>query len=186
MKIRRTLLAANIQGSDLYAPYIPLTAIDGVNLYSLNNVVNATDFTNLFNEYCITGVKLSFNLRRMQQTSPTTSSCTIPTLYFNIDYDGRTIIPANLNAMLEKSTLQRRILEPGKPVTIWVKPRVSNLVYQSTLVNAYGVGRAEQWLSTDYPDAKHYGLAFAIDELRNTSNYVDITATYYMKFRGGQ
>lgn len=186
IKIRRSVNVANIQGSDTYSPYIPLTAIPGVNYYTLGNVINASDFKNLFNEYQISGVKISFNLRRLQNDSVTSAQSTIPTLYFSIDNDGNQIIPANLNEMLEKSTLQRRVLHPGKPVTVWIRPRVSALVYQSVIASAYSTAKGPEWLSTAQPDAMHYGLTWAVDEHRNTGNYIDIVTTYYMRFRGAQ
>jgi len=162
-----------------------------MNAFRLADLPGVTDFTAAFSEYCITGVKLSFHLRRSVQTSndsgTTNNLCTYPTFYFSVQPDGTRLLPANLNEMMEYSTLQRRLLHPEKPFSVFIRPRVSPLEFSSNLAGiSYGTASGPQWISTLYTDVYHYGLKWLIDEFVNTNNFLDVVSTYYVKFRGSR
>lgn len=190
--IRRSFTPGSLQGNDTYAPFYPGLIYasgvwQGVNTWRLSDVINKTDFTNLFNEYCITGVKMSFHLRRLQNSSTTNATSTMPTLYYYTDPDGNGISPTTVENVLERSNMQRRLLNPEKPVQIYIPyPRVSQKLYQSTLTEGFAVAKPNQWIPTENPDVPHYGFGWLIDEHRNTGNYIDIVVTYYFKFRGAK
>lgn len=176
-----------IQGSDVYQPYIPSSIQAGVHVYQLDDLVNYTDFTNLFEEYRIVGVKHRFHLRRDPGANGSLSAgATFPTLYYSTTRTSYTgdLIPTSLNDMLEEANLQQRILEPGKPVTFYHKVYAADPVVGSTTTNSYSVLKSPWIPCGDGGIAAHYGLKYAIDELRNTSQFVDITNTYYLQFRG--
>lgn len=186
IKIKRGFNALNLAGSAAYTPYIPATSINGIQLYRLSDLPNYTEFTALFEEYMITGVKLSFTLRRsvqVQSTGATNSYSTHPHLYYNVDITGNDITASNINGMLEQPNTKRVRLQTEKSTGIYLQPRTSNIIYNTGVTPAYGVNRA-QWIPTAYPNVYHYGLKMLIDEFTDTGNFVDCIATYYVKFRG--
>lgn len=191
IKIRRSLSPASIAGAITGTPLVPSNPISGINLFRLNDVPGVTDFTSLFSEYCIAGVKLTFHLRRSVQTSndsgTTNNLCTWPTFYFAIQTDGGRLVPTSINEMLEHSNLQRRLLNPEKPFSVFIRPRIAPLEFSSSATTiSYASAKGPQWISTIYGDVYHYGLKWLIDEFVNTNNYLDVTTTYYVKFRGAR
>lgn len=186
IKIKRGFNALNLAGNAAYTPYIPSVAIGGVQVFKLADLPNYTDFTNLFEEYMITGIKLSFTIRRSvqtQSTGATNSFATHPHLYYNIDITGNDMVATNVNNMLEQPNTKRVRLQDDRSTGIYLQPRTSNTVYQTGITPAYAVNRM-QWVSTAYPSVPHYGVKMLIDEFTDTGNYVDCIATYYVKFRG--
>lgn len=187
-KIRRSIggPSTTIQGNDAYAPYIPSTTIAGLNVYQLDDLTNYTEFTNLFEEYRIVGVKHRFHLRRMPNSgAPLAASSTVPTLYWSTTRSGYSadLLPSNLNNMLEQANMKQRTLVPGKPVTFYHRVYNNNQQTGSTLLSSYAVSQG--WTPcADAGIAAYYGLMFLIDELRDPAQFVDITSTYYVQFRG--
>jgi len=182
-----------LTGDDISgAPYSPTSPLTGINIYELNDLVNFTDFTNLFEYYKITGVKLRWHLRRAPETDVLAAAATYPQLYYSktkSSYTGDLLAgtgPAAVANMLEESNLQIRVLEPNRPVTMFLRPACATDVYVSALGTAAGAVQTRQpWIPTaDGGDVNWYGLKFIIDELRSPNQFVDVTCTYYMQFKG--
>lgn len=190
VRIRRST-TTTIAGNDAYAPYIPSSLTPGIVSYQLDDLVNYQEFTNLFEEYRIVGVKHRFHLRRQPDTTTTTTSTTntYPTLYYSTIRSGYTsdLLPAGLTDMLEDASTQMRVLTPDKPVTIYHRVYGSNPTQGSTLTDAFTVEKGAPWQPCRDGGIKaYYGMKFAIDEHRNPNNFVDVVNTYYLQFRGAR
>jgi len=189
VKIRRSF-NVTLTGDDILgAPYSPTSVISGINIYELDDLVNFTDFTNLFEYYRITGVKLRWHLRRAPETDVLASAATYPQLYTSktkSSYASDLLAgtgAAAVSNMLESSNLQMRVLEPNKPVTMFLRPAVAQDAFTGTVIASGAVGNP--WLPTaDGGTTNYYGLKFIIDELRSPQQFVDVTATYYVQFKG--
>lgn len=187
IKIRRSFNALNLQGNTLYTPYVNAGNQTGFNLYRLTDLVKSSELTDLFNEYMFVGVKYEFKIRRSVQQGNTGASngyMTWPTMYYNVDTTGSNMGVTGLSDLLEKSTMRKRTLTPEKPFSLFVRPRISDMVYGGSTGVTYASTNAPQWCSTKYPQVNHYGLQWTVDEFQDTGNFIDCVVTYYLKFRG--
>jgi len=174
------------------APYSPTAPLSGINVYELDDLVNFSDFTNLFEYYKITGVKLRWHLRRAPETDVLAAAATYPQLYYSktkSSYSGDILAGvggAAISNMLEESNLQQRVLEPNRPVTVFIKPACAVNAFTASLGTPSGAVLGRQpWIPTaDGGGTNWYGLKFIIDELRSPAQFVDVTCTYYMQFKG--
>lgn len=187
-KIKRVFANFNLQGNAAYAPYLPTSNLYGVNVYRLSDVgankaTALTNLTNMFSEYRLKWVKLQFKLRQSVDSSGVTG--VRPRLYWSRTWNGVTsnLLPSSLGDIMENGDFQTRVLDAERPVTIFIRPRASNPVYQTGATWAYNT-KDSGWIHTDYPAVEHYGLQFAVDSFTDTANYIDVLTTYGLEFKG--
>lgn len=153
---KRSTYLGNITAS-ISALGVP-TPVGNAYAFSLSQLPNVSDFTNLFDQYKITGAKL--------QITPATSegilsplSGTAQPLGFSrvhsvIDYDD-TSAPTSEDQLLEYGS--HKSTAPFQTHTRFIKPKVLQEVYRSTLGTAYAP-KSGQYLDVAYPDIPHYGM----------------------------
>ena len=176
-KIPRTLLPANMVHSftrsamptgyafvnTVYTnPY--LSAADGWVFYggtywTLQDVRNYTEFTNLFDQYRILGVKMTLypqsNTAEAGTQSDTSLPRGIPTLTWAIDLDDSST-PTELQVLMEDSRSHTRYF--NKPVSIFLKPRAHNTIAGS----AQALLPRGTWVDSNYDQVPYYGVKFGI------------------------
>lgn len=168
--VRKTNLNT-ITGNVAYAPYQSYSSI------GLNNVTNASEFSALYDQFRINYVKLQFWLR-IDPGAQTAATASYPRLYWYRDLDSQ--IVATMSEMRERSNLKIAVLNPNRPVTIWVKPNTLAAIYAGVGSTNYKPVFA-QWLDMNVQSTTHYGIKFNIDDLTNTNYKVDIETTYYFE-----
>lgn len=149
--------------------------------WNLGQLANVSEFSNLFDHYCITCIVVKFYLK-IDPSSQTAATASYPKLYYCRDYDDSTA-PGTLNELREHQHTQVRVMNPNRPVTIKLRP--------STLAQTYrGVGTVsytpqwKQWIDMAQTDVPHYGLKWGIDDLTNTNYRVDTETFIYFKCKG--
>lgn len=167
----------NVVGS---AAYNPLTATFSSNAIQLGNVVNSTDFANLYDQYRINYVVLKFWLK-VDPSAQTAAAATFPKIYWYRDYDDSTA-PSSLNEMRENAKTKIAVLHPNRPVTIKFKPNTLQLLYQSAIANQFKPAFG-QWLDMGTTSTGHYGIKYCIDNFTNTNYQLDIEAIFYFQCR---
>lgn len=175
-RFKRRYQALVVSGSPAFTPY------NNGFVVSLSNVVNASEFTNLFDQYCITYVKFAFYL----EVSPDAqggSASVWPKLYYSKDQNDAT--PPTLQELRERSGTQVRVMGPNRPVTVGWRPNILTEAYKTALTTGYAP-KWSQWISTVDSTVPHYGLKFAIDNLTNLNYSVRVEATVWFKCRGQQ
>lgn len=169
---KRNFASFTATGSVAYAPYQSYTNI------ALNQVVNAAEFSALFDQFRITYCVTKFWLR-VDPSAQTASSASYPKLYWTRDYNDQTIL--SQQEMRERGDLKIAILKPDRPVLMKFKP---NLLTQQTYT---GVGTSSytpvfgRWIDMGSTGAVHYGCKWNIDDLTNTNYKVDIETTVYFQ-----
>lgn len=149
--------------------------------FSLNGVPSVTDFTSLYDQYKINGVKVEFipDINNVQQ-SATPGGPIMGMLHTAIDYNSAST-PSSLNQILQypnlRSTRMTRIHKR------YFRPRVAMTVYDGAVANGYGTSARSQWLDCQYPDIPHYGLLVWLDATSPTSIQFNMKVTYYLAFR---
>lgn len=122
-------------------------------LYRLNNVVNVSDFTNLYDQYKIISVKHHFKWSNISQTDDILSNP--PVLQYFTDHDDATN-PTHLE-LLERSATRSFAMRPNKVYSIGIRPAVLSEVYRSSVTTGY-VPKWGQYLDMGNNDIPHYGL----------------------------
>lgn len=152
----------------------------------LKHAVEATDFTQLFDRYRITGVKLKI-LYQNNMGDPN-SHC-LPGMSTAWDGDDAGI-PSNKEDVTRKYRARTSILSANKPFSIYFRPRVTKSVYQSGLTTAYTSERS-CYLDCNNSAIEHYGYKFWIDSWLATTGaqsgqLLTIEPTLYLSMKDPQ
>lgn len=168
------------------------TNIAGTYILSLDQLPNYTEFTSLYDQYMIKGIKLSFVPSGNSYMTSTVSgiSQVVGFSRFNsaIDYDD-TGVPVNENELLQYQSLKTT---PGyRQHSRYFKPKVQFTVADNdiTATTANAGPRGNTWLDCANPSIDHLGLkvwcAAPINSgaTASTSITYSVYATYYMAFK---
>lgn len=158
------------------AGYLPYQSVLGA---TLDNVINHTEFTNLYDQFRINWVKAQFYLR-IDPGAQSAAAASYPRLYWFRDYDDQSLV--TVNDIRENSKGKRAILHPNRPVTIMFKPNVLSEIYRTAISTGYSP-KFSQWIDCSVPNLVHYGIKYCIDDLTNTNYKVDLEITYGLSMR---
>ena len=154
------------------------TAADFNTAYSfqLNDLPGYTEFTGLFDQYCIAKVEIRF-IPIQTVANPTASESL---LYTVIDYDDTTLITAVDCQQYGDCKITRVTDEQKRTFT----PHVAAAFYGGSLFNAYG-NMAAQWVDCTSPAVPHYGIKAVIsaDNSSLVSNSFWVICRYFIKLR---
>lgn len=167
--------SGKIIGSNVNAPFTGVFQLAGI-----MNVINSSNFTDLFDQYRIDKLILKFYLK-VDPGAQTAATATIPRLYCYRDRDDSSI-PANLNEMKENQYCKERVMSLYRPVTLVCRPNALQLLYQSAALNQYKPAFG-QWMDMNTTSTPHYAYKIAIDDLTNTNYFVDVEATLHFSCR---
>lgn len=165
---------------------LPNTEQTGVGIqFQLDQAIDYTDFTALFDRYKIVGVKLKV----MYQCNSAMSAYpgALPIMTYAFDCDDNTS-PANKNAVATKLYAKTRVLNANRPFTIFFKPRITKQVYHGGITSGY-TSEKSTWIDCSNPDVAHYGMKIWINNwLTDTdvANKLTITPTYYISLKDTQ
>lgn len=148
-------------------------------------MIQAVDFTSLFDMYRITKVTYKFQLinnpdaiqvlgatQNSINGTQITSTNTYPKMWYVMDYDGGST--ETLNSIRERQGVKCRILRPNKEIKISFTPRCRVLTYKT--VGAEGYAPKNIKIDMNDTDVPHYGLAVVFD-----TNGLDPLDTYPFK-----
>lgn len=148
----------SISGNAAYTPYVYGQT------FSMDQLVNNSEFGNLFDNYKITHAQVKFYLE-IDPSAQSAAAAYYPKLLYVIDHDDANA-PASLNEMREHARCQVRVMTPQKPVVINIKPSALSEMYRSPITTSY-VPKWHQWIDCAHLNVPHYGLKFAIDNFTN-------------------
>lgn len=169
-RFTRSFVGSVITGNDVsYATNAALTM-------TLSGLPNYAEFTALYDQYRITGVKIRWILRRDPTQATTAANKDVyPKLAIARDHtDSNT--PASAAELLEYSNSKYRQLTPDKDTySIFVKPSVQMVSYKTAVTSGY-TPKWGQWLSTADSTVPHYGLKWNIEPV-----YAGVTVEVFYK-----
>lgn len=153
--------------------------------FALNGIEGHTQFTNLFSQYKLTGVRLQFFPSANTLTSYNNlSNIILWTCKSRYGYQLN-----NVSELVQKQAAKKKLVfKDGTPVDIFIRLTQLNQVYGTATTTDYTVARPK-WLSTAEVDTSHYG----IDTVLQTVSGVNITTlpmtikvftTVYFECRG--
>lgn len=143
--------------------------------YTLADLPAYTEFTGLYDQYAITGVKLTF-LAAANTAQPGTN--TIPRLYITDDYDGGG--PTTVQNFMERGVKPKLLRNTH---THFSRPRVAKEVYASAISTSYSVGKSGTFLDIANTTVEHNGT-YCLLENATTGWSCKVIATFYLKFKG--
>lgn len=154
--------------------------------FQLSDVATPSDFTNLYDRYRITGVKLEITY--LDNTAAVNGLSVFPMLNYAIDYDDNNV-PTSEGYMQQKQDVKTKALIANKPIKIFIKnPRAISAI-QNTL-GTFDAGLVTKgYINCDYPTVKHNGMKYWISSIYSNSNSqacIRIVPTYYITCKDPQ
>lgn len=157
----------------------------GVLTFSLNQCPDATDFTNLFDQFRIMAVAVTFvPTFTGSDMNPSSSTPILQPLYTCIDYDDNTSA-TNEDYMLCKDTM--KMTRGHLTHRRYFVPCVNAETYKTAVTTGYAT-KKKQWLDCTDSTIPHFGLKYFIEanNITATTLKYKIYAKLYMQFRGVQ
>lgn len=152
-------------------------------VFRLSDLLQATEFTRLFDSYRLNGVKITM--------SPLTNS----SLTANPSYKLMTAIDLDddqtptVNSMLQRSNVQIKTVTAGgnnpQVFSRFLRPRFLTQLYETATSTGYGQGPRKQWLDTADPSIPHYCLkvVWDTDPVLASDILWQFYFTYYIEFK---
>lgn len=146
-------------------------------VFALQDIVNADEFGNLFDQYLINKVIVTYqllnnpNAANALNTLGNNPSGTnwYPTCWSIADYDDSTT--TNIEEMKQRIGVKRQVMKPDKIMKFVVRPKVQVQVYKTALTTGYAP--KSMYIDMSTRDVQHYGLKTVID-----TNGLDPNDTY--------
>lgn len=158
------------------------TAINGLAFgawqFNLGNLPAPSEFTNLFDRYMITYVKLYVYLR-VTPDAAASNVAHYPMMYVVRDYDD-TNSPTAISELFQHAKVQRQIIRPDRPATIKLKPATLGLTYNSAVTSTY-VPKWRQWIDMANTTVPHYGLKYGLENWACPGTNIIVRGTMWFR-----
>lgn len=150
--------------------------------FKLTDVPNYTDFTNLYDMYQIRGVEIELI---PQANSVEVGNASGPCVHSALDYNDPQLPTSVAELCQFENYKMTRGLRSHKR---YVRPKMMDLglanVTPATVITT-GYSK-NQWINTNTPDVRHYGIKFVIDQIQSGSERqmnFDVRLKYYLAFK---
>lgn len=159
-------------------------------LFKLSSVNQPSDLTNLFDRYKISGVCLKIQYLQnvgSPQGVPNVGAVysNLPTIVYAFDGDDANVNTADV--IQQKGYAKTRVLNANRPLSVYIRPRVTKEIYNSTISTGYSSEKA-CWLDANSSSIPHFGLKMSIRDWvsAENTNALRITPIYYLQFKDTQ
>lgn len=169
--------------------YGTLSQTDGTTasmFFRLSDIPNYTDFTSLYDQYRIVGIKVTL----VNCAPVNTNAFNVTTGLFNPYTEGALISAVDLddagaatvNQILEHDSCI--IHGNGRKFTREFIPAVAQATYQSAGFTGYG-SKQNMWIDTNSPAVEHYGLKIGVRNPGSalSSSVYQLFVTYVLEFK---
>lgn len=153
--------------------------------FMLNDVATSSEFTALFDQYYIAGVKVSITYNYNTEGINNIGSMN-PRIYYSPDYDDADV-PPNEDSLRNRNSTKSWTFGTNKPLVIYIKPRKAIQTYEGNITSGYSPMRG--WVDSRNSAAEHYGMKYWLKNVKlspTQENQIQFTfdTTYYLKFKG--
>lgn len=151
--------------------------------FFLSQLPNYTEFTNLYDQYKISRIKVKFIYTANSQNVTTAAAITaLPNLLTVIDNNDSAALSTSGDYCQYRSFKIRRL---DKPCSVYFKPQFDIAAYSGAFTS---YAQKTGWIDSNSPNVKHYGLKFAVDPMfygagANVTGRIQCILTYYIKCR---
>lgn len=144
--------------------------------FALSSLINAAEFSALFDQYKITGISLAFYLTRSMANAAQVNGVR-PRLYIVTDYDTSTT-PASFDELREYSNCRIWNFDGERPFRYFLRPKVLHEVYRTAVSTGTAPGRPP-WVSTAHLDLQHFGIRLGVENIFDPDVSIVIEPTIY-------
>lgn len=144
--------------------------------FQLANLPNYTEFTGLYDQYMIKGIKISLIPKHTETGLGTTTQAN---MWSVIDMDDSTG-PANLEVLLQYANVKRTRM--NQVHTRYLKPAVSSEVYATGIASTYAP-KKNVWLDATNANVEHYGVKLWFDARGTQPVTFDVQVKYYLAMK---
>lgn len=156
----------------------------GAMTFQISDIPNVAEFTNLFDYYKLTGVKLRFSLN-LDPSAQAPSNAQRPRMFYAIDNDDSTV-PTDTDELRQRGRCREWLHNPNKPLSLFIRPKYLNRVSYSAIQDGYQIA-ANRWLDLGVPNVPHYGFKYVIENINaDIGQTILVDATYYLAFKGSR
>lgn len=149
--------------------------------FDLGRVTDYSEFTNLYDNYKITGVQVNFDYTPDVVSSAPVPDTFVPKIWIVRDYNDATT--PNIDDMTQSTRVKVIRPFPGKSYSVFLRPAILQQVYKSVVTNG-NVPKWNQWIDCNDYAVPHYGLKLVTQGLPSTNmGSVSLRIKYYLKFR---
>lgn len=127
--------------------------------FQLSNVSGVSDFTNLYQEYCISKVELFWYPKANVKGSTTVAAQTTSSIVYTAFDPNDIVVPATLQELKEMAGCRTHY--GYRPFKLTIYPKVALAAYDGAFTG-FATPKGYTWLNTDYPTIRHYGLKFGL------------------------
>lgn len=153
--------------------------------FKLSDLPSYTEFTALYDQYCIEKIVCKFFPRFNVYNYPdaTSAETEVPIILSVIDYDDATAV--SQTSLVQFSTCKYH--SQFKPFTITFSPRAATAAYSGAFTS-YAVASKNQWFDAASSDVQYYGLKLATSVFSGGNNPTvdptwDVYYEYHLAFR---
>lgn len=156
-----------------------LVATGAAYTFNLSAVTNSAEFSSLYDQYQIKGIKIELIPKHTEVIASTT--VVQGNVHSVLDYDDSNT-PIGLDTLLQyqnyRSTRMNRVHKR------YLKPKVLHEIYRSAVSTGYAP-KSNTWLDVAADSIPHYGVKFWFDGLPvgAATLYYDVKTTYYLAFK---
>lgn len=133
---------------------------------SLNQLLNYTEFTTLFDKYKINWVRM--RIYAGGNVASINGKGLLPSLVWSIDEDDAVLTGLTVDQIREKmGSKERQFPQDGRPISIFWKPRIAvtdAFGGNSTTASGLSVKKAD-YVNATYAGLPHYGVKFALRDV---------------------
>lgn len=165
---------------------VTAASISGIFKFRLEDMPNATDFTQLYEQFKITGVKLMF-IPFLGTESSDTATLRTETMALAIDRgaNDQAVVNPSFNSLLENQDVKLR--NSQRPFKLWIGTPTFHTPADGLAQGAYKSG----WLDSEIVSARnvdYHGVKWAFPASRTEAQSLQfrVFATYYIKCRNPQ
>lgn len=174
-------------------------AANGSYVFSLDQLPNFTEFTNLFDQYRINKVVLklipqfnqsTYNVGHPSSTIPSgLPAGRNPRLFIANDYDDDTV-PANADVLRQYANVKVYPVMNNKTITHIITPATQMQAYETLASTGY-VPKFKQWINCSDNNVPHYAVKWSLENTAAIFNdpalqctFFKVEATFYVAFKG--
>lgn len=153
--------------------------------FQLANVVQNSDFTNLYDRYKIVGV--SYKLYYHCNDAPVSGLQVLPLVHYSTDNDDA-VAPSVASEVSAKGDCKTKILGNRQYIKLWTRPKIAVPAYRSGATSAYDIEKAK-WINSSYNDVQHYGVKMWLNQVYMASSNntaITIEPIYYIQCMDSQ
>lgn len=143
--------------------------------FTLNDVPNVAEFTSLYDQYQIKGIKYSL-IPRISETDPAQQS--LPNIGSVIDQDDASA-PTSIDQLTQYQNF--RLTRGNKVHSRYWKPAIAQEVFGGGVLTAYAP-RKNVWIDCNSAAVPQYGIKFFIQQTAVVITF-DVKIDYYIAFK---